>query len=159
MSAKLQTWVDIGNLVASAGVVISILFVGYELNSGNKIRQAENDNLIYELMDSLYSDLSTTPELIQAETKLWNGLELTPNEETHHNWRLWRHMNLWELAFDRHREGFVSDQKWQTWDRAFRTEIIDQPTAMPEETWKVGRLTYGDDFIAYVDSIYASRRN
>ena len=157
MNERLKAWVAVGDLIASAGVVVSLLFVGFELSNANKIRQAENDNLIYELQDALYSDMATTPELVQAEVKTWNEAELTPEEETHHGWRLWRHMNLWELAYDRHAEGYLSDAKWEAWDRAFRTEIIEQRTGMSEDLWQNGRVTYSNEFAAYVDSVYANR--
>jgi hypothetical protein len=158
MNQRLESMVAVGQLVTSAGVVVSLLFVGYELGNANKIQQAENDNLMYELMDSLYSDIATTPELVQAEVKLWDGVALSPTEAGHHAWRLWRHMNLWELAYDRHAQGFLSAAKWKVWDRSFRTEIIEQAAGMSEQAWQGGRMTYGTEFAAYVDEAFAGSR-
>jgi hypothetical protein len=155
MNERLRSWVAVGELIAAAGVVVSLIFVGYELNSGNKIQQAANDNLLYELQDALYSDLSTDPVLSSAYMKLTGGEdELTPQELTQYGWYLWRQMNLWELAFDRHTDGLLSDSKWAAWRRAFESEVIDEATGMPKELWEIGRGTYGTEFVEYVDSAY-----
>jgi hypothetical protein len=80
--------------------------------------------------------------------------ELTPAEKTQYEWHLWRHVNLWELAYDRHADGFLSDEKWATWQRAFELEIVEVSTGMPEEMWEWGREGYGRKFAA-LDSVYA----
>jgi hypothetical protein len=54
MRVSAKEWVPYAEIIAAFGVVISLLFVGYELNSNNAIQQATNDNLLYEMQDSLF---------------------------------------------------------------------------------------------------------
>jgi hypothetical protein len=68
-----------------------------------------------------------------------------------------RYLNLWEMAYDRHRDGLMSAAKWNTWSQAMEAEATYPPTGMPEETWEGGRVTYGEEFARYVDAIYAER--
>ena len=160
MNEKLRNWVAIGELVAAAGVMISLIFVGYELNSGNKIQQAANDNFLYELQDELYADLSTNPVLISAYTKLSNGdEELTRQEAAQYVWYIWRYVNQWSMAFDRHAEGLLSDSTWAAWSTSFESELVGNSIGMSKELWESGRNTYREEFTAYVDNLYLRLEN
>lgn len=160
MNEKLRNWVAIGELIAAAGVMISLIFVGYELNSGNKIQQAANDNLLYELQDELYADLSTNPVLISAYIKLSDGVgELTREERAQYEWYIWRDVNQWNMAFDRHAEGLFSDSTWAAWSTSWESALVGNSTGMSKGQWESGRNTYGAKFRAYVDNLYLRLEN
>ncbi len=143
MQLSAKEWVPYAEIIAAFGVIISLLFVGYELNSNNAIQQATTDNLLYEMQDSLSAAASTNSVLATSIHKLESGQELTQAEASQYVFHLWRFLNLWEMAHDRYREGLLSEQKWRAWNRAFEYELIHFPTGMTKELWESGRMTYG----------------
>ena len=160
MNEKLKNWVAVGELVAAAGVMVSLIFVGFELNSGNKIQQATNDNVLYELQDAMYADLSTNPVLSSAYIKLSDGVgELTREERAQYAVHLWRNFNHWSLAFDRHEEGLLSDATWTGWNDNFELDFVGGRTGLPKRSWENSRDTFARAFAAYVDSVYMRLEN
>lgn len=154
MQANAKDWVPYAEIIAAFGVVVSLLFVGYELNRNNAIQQAATDNLLYEMQDSLYESTSTNTVLATSTHKLESGEELTDAETAQIETQLWRFMNMWEMAYNRYREGLLSEQKWQSWNRSFEFELIRFPTGMPKELWESARVTYGVEFAEHVDVVY-----
>lgn len=157
MQTNPKKWVPYAEIVTALGVIVSLLFVGYELKQSNDIEQATTDNLLYQLQDDMYAATSTNIVLATSMQKLNSGeelRELTPIERQHYAQHLWRFMNLWELAHDRYSEGLLSESKWQSWDKALDFELIKYPTGMPRILWEEGRETYGKQFAAHIDERY-----
>jgi hypothetical protein len=154
MRVSAKEWVPYAEIIAAFGVVISLLFVGYELNSNNAIQQATNDNLLYEMQDSLFESLSTNSVLATSVHKLGSGEELTQTEAAQYAGYLWRYMNMWEMAYERYHEGLLAEVQWQSWNRAFEYDLVHLPTGMPRQQWESGRITYGKSFAAHVDELY-----
>lgn len=153
----LTEWAAIADIIATAGLIVSLAFVAYSVNQNTQVLQSGNDNFAYELLDSLYSEFATNEALALARVKLNDGEQLTAVEVMLYEWQLWRYFNLWEMAYDRHRDGLMSAAKWNTWSQAMEAEATYPPTGMPKETWEGGRVTYGEEFARYVDAIYAER--
>jgi hypothetical protein len=123
-------------------------------------RQAANDNFLYELQDGLYADLSTNPVLISAWIKLNNGdEELTRQEDAQYGRHIWRDVNQWSMAFDRHAEGLFSDSTWAAWSTSWEIEHVENSTGMSKERWESSRNTYKAEFRAYVDNLYLRLEN
>lgn len=155
---SLTEWAAIAEIVATAGLVVSLAFVAYSINQNTQVLQSTNDNFAYELLDSIYSEYATNETLASARVKLLNDEQLTPAEEVLYEWQLWRYFNLWEMAYDRHRDGLLSESKWNTWSEALEAEVTHPPLGLPKATWEeAGRVTYGDEFGRYIDAIYSNR--
>jgi hypothetical protein len=161
MNKNLKSWVAIGELIAAAGVLVSLIFVGFELRNGNKIQQAANDTFLFELQDRAYSDLSTDPVLLRVYMMRADGRinDITREEREHYGIYLWRNMNAWALAFGRYEEELLSDATWASWDRSYQEELVVGPTGMSIERWASGRDQYTPEFAAHVDSVYEQTEN
>ena len=156
MNSKITKYTGIGELVAGIGVIISLIFVGYELRENNQMMQASTDNLIYELQDGVYADLETNANLINIRAKLFNNDELTAAEVDQYQWHHWRLLNIWELAFDRYQDGLLSEEKWSAWNHAIEVEVLSPPVGLTKEWWEeFGRFSYGDAFAAHVEEAYS----
>ena len=154
---SLQDWAALGEVVATLGVIVSLVLVAYSIDSNNKLIMATNDNLVYELQDEIYKDYATNKDLASIIIKLINGEALTAVESEQYSYQLWRHMSIWEMAFDRYKEGLLSEAKWGAWNTAFQIEITSEPLGIQREWWDAGKDTYGREFVAHVDAILGLR--
>ena len=83
---NLKDWAAISEIVASIGVIVSILFLAYSIRDNTVATQSENDNFIYELQFARIREISGNPSLATLYTKLGNGEGLTEIEETQLQW-------------------------------------------------------------------------
>jgi hypothetical protein len=155
---SLRDWSSFAEVVASVAVVISLIFVAYSVNQNTRIMQATHDSQIFNLQDSIIGQLSADPVLASILVKLEQKEELTPSEAKQWEWHLYRWVSLWEMAYNRHEDGLMSDQHWKGWDRAFVIFVLDSETGMTEDFWQVDRETYSEGFAAHVDAAFARNR-
>jgi hypothetical protein len=139
-------------IVASVAIVASLIFVVVSLNQNTAALQSINDNLIYELQDARLADTSNNAELADLVVKTRAGEVLSEAEQLRIEYWVLRELNLWELAFSRHREGMMPPSQWISWDESFKDFVISR---LPEETWKGYRTGYGEEFKKHVDDAYS----
>ena len=149
-------WAAIGEIVATVGVLISIGFLAHGINRNSEILQATNDNLIYELVGAAYGEVYSGPYLAPIRAKLLGGKELDAVERDRYAFFLFQQMDIWELAFDRHSEGLLSDNKWESWNRSFEGELMSDPLGLSRESWEQN-FYYGLDFTRHINEIYSRR--
>ena len=58
---ELSDWASLAEIVASFGVVISLIFVAISLERNTAVMQASNDNFIYELQFARARDIVSSP--------------------------------------------------------------------------------------------------
>ena len=156
---SLKEWASIAEIIASVGVMISLIFLAYSINRNSEMLQSANDNMLFQIRDAQLADAVNSPHTLPIQLKLANGEGLTQIEQARHSWNMIRNLNAWETAFYRHRDGFLAAQIWETWDRGFETEVILAPYGLPKEVWDTPGWgdTYGIEFQDHVDAAYARR--
>jgi len=152
---RLTEWAALGEIIASIGVIISLVFLVYTIERSNEFSQATTDNLMYEMQNSIYGNVVTNPEIASIYVKLENGEALTAIEQTRHAYQLWQLINVWEMAFDRHQQEMLSDDKCEAWNRSFTFEALTPPFGLPREWWEADD-TYGREFHDHVKKMYDS---
>jgi len=138
-------------IVGTVAVVVSLLFLAYTIEQNTAVMQSANDNFLYELDDRQQADVALTEDLAIILLKHYNGEELSGVDEVRVRRQGIRQLSTWEIAFDRHREGLLSDEKWKSWNRYYSLNIRND---YPEEWWANLREYYGDEFAAHVDAVY-----
>ena len=111
MKSKLSDLASIAEIVASVGVVLSLIFVGFQLNEGNReTRAATLQSVLQTEMDmvTVFIEHSSTWEKVVA------GVPLAAGEETR------KAINLFNVAmlessnrYLQFRSGFLDEQSWQ----------------------------------------------
>jgi hypothetical protein len=149
-SLKLQDWANIAEIVAAIVIVLSLGYVGLEINQNTKALQNESHRSTLEMMNSGQNILATDEEFHRIY-KL--GLE-SPADLDEAEWSRFAQFTLprigaWEYLFLAKLEGSVSPGAWAAFDPYFR-EII----CMPGLVRFVGEYetSYAPDFVAYVKS-------
>ncbi|MDH3990400.1 MAG: hypothetical protein OEV34_14795 [Gammaproteobacteria bacterium] len=153
MSKKnLTSLAAIADIVASAAVVISLVFVVLSLNQNTEALRSSNDNYLYELMDQHLSDVQLDPNFAQIILKSASSEALSPEEELRLEIWIFRQLNTWELAFSRYQDGLMDPTDWSEWSETFSANILQ---LLSKEKWNQSKVGYGKDFVKYVDAIYA----
>jgi hypothetical protein len=147
----LPEWAAVADIVGTVAVVVSLLFLAYTIEQNTAVTQSVNDNFLYELDDRQQADVALTEDLAIIFLKHYNGEELSGIDESRLRRQVIRQLSAWELAFDRHEEGLLSDEKWKNWNRYYSTNIRND---CPKEWWADLRKYYGAEFAENVDAVY-----
>ena len=152
---NLKEWAAISEIVASVGVIVSILFLAYSIRDNTVATQSENDNFIYELQFARIRAIFGNPSLATLYHKLGKGEDLTEIEETQLLWDNLQQLGTWEIAFVRHRDGVYSDEQWEAWDRYLRLALLEN---FSRDDWDKVSPWYANDFKSHVDEAFAERQ-
>ena len=152
---NLSEWAAIAEIVGTVAVVASLLLVAYNLGQNTKVLRASNDNVLYQMQDTILSAYVDDASLASIFIKQQKNEELTEVEYL----RIWnqhfRDLNMWELAYIRHQEGLFPSDQWNAWNKAYSTQFTSE---FPEEWWAETRIWFRDDFAIHVDAVYAKVR-
>ena len=150
----LVKWAAISDILETAAVVVSLLFVAYSINRNSAVMQSVTDNFIYQLQDERVRDIVSDPELASIIVKLRRNEEISEVEMERIRWQNLRELNQWELAFVRYNEGLYSPEQWHNWDGYYDLGFT---AVFPEERWADVKEWYREDFVKHVDAVYANK--
>ena len=151
---ELNQWAAISEIVASVGVIVSILFLAYSINENTVVIQSANDNFLYELEMARGREISSNPSLAMAYSKFARGEVLSNVEETQLFYDNLHQLSAWEIAFVRHRDGVYSEERWKAWNQSFQATLLDR---FPKQSWEEVSQWYQDDFRSHVNAAYAEK--
>ena len=149
---SLTEWAAIAEIVGTAAVVVSLLFVAYSINHNSAVIQSSNEDFLYELQHARLREIISSRELASAYAKQDGGEELTDVEQEMFFWDGVIELSTWEIAFIRQRDGQFSPKQWEAWDHYF---IVGFVTRFPAKSWARVRDFFSVDFRYHVDAIYA----
>jgi hypothetical protein len=151
---NLAEWAAISNILETAAVVASLIFVTYSVNRNTLVMQSANDTFVYQIQDERLRDIANNSELASIELKVRNNEEVSEVDKHRMISQHLREINIWELSYVQYNQGLYSPDQWQVWDRYYKFDLIEK---LPEEWWGEVKAFYGDDFVAHVDAAYASK--
>ena len=151
---NLTEWAAVSEIIGAVAIVISLLFVAYSVNQNTAAMQAGNDDFIYELQYARVRDIVSSPGMASIYVKHRQGEELTAEEQERLYWDKMQELSIWEIAFNRHRDGLFSDQQWEGWDNYFEVAFTSR---FSEESWLEASHFYAEDFRSHIDAVYASK--
>lgn len=141
---SLTEWAAVGELIATLGVVISLLFVAYSINRNTEVNQASTENLIFEQHAELANLVMADPSLANILAKMRGATpELTPVEAIRWEKYQMNLLDIWAMAYMRHRDDLLSDDQWKAWDGYFSELFKDGGEKLSRPRWK--QLEYGYD--------------
>jgi len=150
----LKKWAAIAEIIAAVAVIISLAFVVQSINQNTAAVQSTNDNFIYELQYARTRDIVSSPGMAAIYVKVKRGDALSEVEQERFRWDKLQELSLWELAFNRHRDGLYAADLWEGWNQYYLVSFIPM---FPEELWQESRSFYLEDFQKHVDTAYADK--
>ena len=151
---NLIEWAAVSEIIGTAAVVVSLLFVAYSINNNSAVMQASNDNFLFELQHARIRDFITSPGMASIYVKHNQDEELSEEEQEILFWDQTLQLSTWEIAFTRYRDGQFSSKQWEGWDNYFKVGFISE---FPEESWAKLRDFFAEDFRSHVDAAYGRK--
>lgn len=141
---SLSEWASIGELVGTFAVFVSLIFVVYSINQNTAAIQGSTENILFERIGDLSTQVIADPTLAAIIVKKREGeAELTSVEAV--RWEKYQLvlLDMWALGFNRHRRGLLAPDQWEAWDGYFQEIFSTGAERMPEAQWE--SLSYGYD--------------
>lgn len=147
---SLQKWTAIAEIVSAAVVVVSLIYVGYEIRQSSLESDAD---VQAELLSYSRDRRVLVIENADLARILIEGYAdqtaLTPEEKLRFNNYVELHYVAWERAFLARDNGVLSDENWIAWDRWFAATASQDPDFVWE---RVRHNLKFDPFLRHVDS-------
>jgi hypothetical protein len=156
---NLSEWAQVGEVVGMIGVVMSLLIVAYSVNQNTEALQGDNGNIIFERhaqLSTLFmtdSSLATIlvkkdgadPELTDIEAVRWERYQLNL-------------LDIWAMAFNRHRQELLGDEQWSAWNSYFAYTFSEDHEKLSRADWEEFTYGYDVDFWAHVEeAVFGTR--
>ena len=138
-------------LTANVGVILSLLFLAYEINQSTKATIAAASQGLTD-QSIVYFDAQLDHEAIsQAVYKQRQGDELSGYEL--HQLDLLQRMNfrVFENAFLQYKRGLYEEREWDRYRRIIAGHMADNPIAI--QMWERTQGGWTDEFAAEVESL------
>lgn len=147
----LDEWANIGEIIGTVAVVVSLLFVAYSINHNTEALQASSENILFERHTDLANQFLTDPTLAELLVKHRNGSSSFTEVETV-RWEKYQlnMLDIWALAHSRYERGLLSDDQWNTWDEYFRHMFSNEAEAISRERWEDLRYGFDNQFWDHV---------
>ena len=117
---KLSTWAEIIGVIA---VVLSLLFVAYELRQNSTITAFEAAQNLAEMGQDL-SIIKMEPGMASIIDRANRDVsELTSLERQQFFEMVRSDFNLWEHAYFSHKQGVLPDEMWAIWNASYCNEV------------------------------------
>ena len=153
---NLQGWAAIAEIIGTAAVVVSLLFLAYSVNRNTIVMQATNENFFVQMNDGIIQDLLAHSDVLAIVDKRNSEQQLTNTELMSMGVFTLRQFNLWEMAFYRNKEGLFADERWQALDLGYADGLMHGFSQCDRQCWESFRPGFGATFAAHVDAVYAS---
>lgn len=131
----LAEWVEVAELVAALGVIVSLLLVVYSLERNTAALQGGTENLLFESHTALAGRMVDDPSLVEIRLKVRRGEALSDLEAI--RWDTYQSLllDVWAMAYMRHREDLLAEQHWRNWDIFFSDHFRTSDLRLTEQRW------------------------
>lgn len=151
---RLQSYASIAEVVSAVAIIISLLYVGYEVRRTSTVTSREADVILFERGRELNRLLIESPGLAEIVVEA----ETAPDDMSEANrlrYLAYQHdfFDSWEIGWYYHADGILDTDAWLDWDEWFTGEA----RARPAFAWTQNRHHFtGLDFRDHVDRLLAT---
>jgi hypothetical protein len=141
---QLTEWAAIGELLGTAAVIVSLLFLAYSVGQNTEAVHGSMENLLFERHAALQNNFITDPAMADIYARMQSGdAELTVVESV--RWQTYQTnlLDIWAFAYMRHEGSLLGEREWHNWDDYFAYVFAHGPERLSAEDWR--RMTYGFD--------------
>ena len=108
---KLETKIDLPQLVATVGVILSLMFVGYEVRQNTQVARAAAVQSTIEQIVEWGTQSASNPEMMRIMAFLNNGgryAELSATDQALYGWTVGQTVRIMENRFRQMQLGVIS---------------------------------------------------
>lgn len=147
-SARLNSLLS---LAANVGVIVSLLFLAYEINQSTQATIAAASQGLTDQSVQYFELLIDDETVPQAVYKSRTGEELTDYESFQLDLVQQLNFRVFENAYLQYRRGFFEENEWSRYRRIIRGRINQDSAA--QQMWERTRGGWTEEFIAEVESL------
>ena len=147
----IQDWANIGEMIGAAGVIASLVFVGWQIRTSTKTTRLHMHEQVTQTFMSLLNSVMLDPEAFSA------GLRSTSSDFESLNEKqtmfffaamigMFKHFEMMHVQY---RQGVMDQETWDAWSEHVRM-YFHQPGA--QAWWSLRRATFVPDFRKYLES-------
>lgn len=149
MKIRLRDWKE---PIAAAGVIVSLLFVGFEVRQNTKVARGQARQALAELNQEWLVLQSQDPEF----NRVWNKVWFTNDEPTESEWRrgvmmMTMHLRRLENVFFQYSEGLIDESALHSYGLQAAGDLDSQRF---RQYWIEGGWRRGFDagFVAFLET-------
>ncbi len=154
-SSTKETWIDFGRvveIVGLVGIIVSLVFLGYELKRSNDIAETEAVSTIYSMTNEMSLALAVNPELSRIFSQALADFEsLSPEDR----WTLYVLLeyviNVNEAAWKYYDKGIINQEEANFYTRGLCKLIGRHPSLVA--AWQANKQDRLPGFYEYVTGV------
>ena len=147
---SLSDWANVAEISAATGVIISLIFVGLQLQSNTEATEAATREAINQKDLEFLSLRIDSSVLARAHAKWENGEELSSLEESQLVHQEYVNFISFEHSFYQYRKGALEPGEWLRHRNIVQLQIEGFPYS--QIMWERKRRTFTPEFQVLVDS-------
>jgi len=151
---SLKEWAAVAEIIGTAGIIVSLLFVAHSINRNTELVESEHSTLMYELSATVENEKIEDGDFAIFSAKRSYGLEIQDKNEAKTFYSLTRHLTHWELLVSRYEDGLVRDEVYLNWSSYYGYMIARE---MNIEWWDAVKVDYSRSLVDVVDAAYAEK--
>jgi len=145
----LADWANVAEICAATGVIISLIFVGLQLQSNTEATEAATREAINQ-KDMEYLSLRLDSSVLATATaKLDNGEVLSTLEDSQLVHQEYVNFISFEHSYYQYRKGILEPEEWLRHENIVRLQI--ESSRYAQKMWDLKRHTFTTQFQELVD--------
>jgi hypothetical protein len=143
----LAAWAEITGTI---GIVVSLIYVGFEIRRNSNVSQGTTDDKIYDAQRPIYTQImsdSETAQVIRGGRD--NPKSMSENDSFRYQYFLRMHLDLWEGLHARIDQRLISKSNAADWETFFQIWARDY---LVEYHWAELQQEYGDDLVIHINA-------
>ena len=146
---RLQKWAHIAEIAGAVAVVISLLYVGYQIRENTDAQLSATENNLFSLGFAL-DEWYLQPDFVEIVAKANSDFaSLTEVERLRYERHVGMSLNVWAYALKSYTRGQIDEGEWVAWNNWFVGEMSKPAWAEVYENMRDG---YHPDFRSHVDA-------
>ena len=137
-------------LLAATGVILSMLFVGFEIDQNNRVARAQIRTDLAALNQEMLILNSTVPEYYELVTKSDSGEALTVEEERRSFFIKTINMRRLENVYFQYKEGLLDEAGLNGYGMSIGARLFESLDFL--DFWANARLAYDLEFVEFIEA-------
>ena len=137
-------------IIASLGVVVSVVYLGIQINQQNKITKAQFGHSLTQRLYERYFETSTNRDYAEFLAKDWNADDLTPTDITRIQMAVITYLVDIFDVYDKVQEGLVNKSHLETRMNTLKLGVMK--TTAAKVVWSYWKNNREQSFIDWFES-------
>ena len=153
---KLSDWSNITDIIGTAVVIITLIFVGLQVRQNTSAVQSSAAQAVHDNFATWYTSLQSEPKLIDITVKGFKNYQsLTETEKGQFIATMMAFCSYSQNAFYKWKEGSLAPELWRGWEFV-SMNLFSTPGG--KEFWEERSYLFGAAFRKYVEEEIMTRK-